>query len=695
MDRLIKVLTLLALLLAGPALAQQAGTVTNMPPASTPLNGAEFLYIIQGGVSKKINVGTFSAQVATSPLIGILYGNGTGNPITIAPSIGSGSILLATGAGAPVINVKNPAYAGGAKGDGTTDDGPAFNAAIAACPASGGCTVFVPDVCPSYYKIVTGVTLPGHVRLLGEANIDANVTNPMTCGSLLINAGSGAMITLPGSATVTAQTSVGQSWSHIGFDGANLNFPVISAPEQNPGRGSWSVAADHFMIAHGRPCLSAQNSWDWSISDYSMVGCGNMPSATTMSQQAAIYTYNSAQTYAGAATNSWRLTNGFIDTTHARALVSDSSGAGLANESFQVSNLHTGPQGYESLYGCFSGSSFDIFSEGAVTGHATLQLTPQLLTATLNATVTSGVTTSFAITSLTGVGSTPVTFGATTVPVVGDSVYDVTTGYVFVGTVSSYVGGVVTINAAASSGGSIGDALSINKGGCGGNSFANSVLTSASLYHIQDGDAVDNLSGITMYPQPTSGNAYVQITQFGYFNTLSNLKTEDGTCCDTVNVLSDPGAPSTGTSLMDSDGAETLVANNERPQKYAGVIYQGELSTAKGMTTYSPAVTCGTGTATTLGAVTGRYKQVANLIFVEVVIPITTNGSCAVYLQVSLPANPTQYAILAGQETQSTNTVDSAVVNAGSVYAFVRKYDGSYPGGTGTTVVFSGWYEDK
>jgi hypothetical protein len=56
---MIRRLALAAILLAGPAAAQQtnsAGPVSQMQNASTPLSGSELLYIVQGGQSRKITV---------------------------------------------------------------------------------------------------------------------------------------------------------------------------------------------------------------------------------------------------------------------------------------------------------------------------------------------------------------------------------------------------------------------------------------------------------------------------------------------------------------------------------------------------------------------------------------------------------------------------------------------------------------
>ena len=57
-----------ALLWSGAAMAQACGTVTTCPTASTPLSGSELLYLVQGGVSKKITVGSIfgTSQPANS-----------------------------------------------------------------------------------------------------------------------------------------------------------------------------------------------------------------------------------------------------------------------------------------------------------------------------------------------------------------------------------------------------------------------------------------------------------------------------------------------------------------------------------------------------------------------------------------------------------------------------------------------------
>jgi hypothetical protein len=75
LDKLARILAVVAwCALENSAFAQttppQPGSVTNMPYASTPLGGSELLYIVQGGVSKKISTGLFLANLPNPLTIG-------------------------------------------------------------------------------------------------------------------------------------------------------------------------------------------------------------------------------------------------------------------------------------------------------------------------------------------------------------------------------------------------------------------------------------------------------------------------------------------------------------------------------------------------------------------------------------------------------------------------------------------------
>lgn len=100
--------------------------------------------------------------------------------------------------------------------------------------------------------------------------------------------------------------------------------------------------------------------------------------------------------------------------------------------------------------------------------------------------------------------------------------------------------------------------------------------------------------------------------------------------------------------------------------------------------TYTPVVTANTGTITTYTA-TGAYTKIGRLVNVSVKITITTNGTGAGFLIVSLP---TGYAaataitqIGSGREDAVTGNL-LQVISAGANMNLVT-YTGAYPGGNG------------
>lgn len=143
------------------------------------------------------------------------------------------------------------------------------------------------------------------------------------------------------------------------------------------------------------------------------------------------------------------------------------------------------------------------------------------------------------------------------------------------------------------------------------------------------------------------------------------------------------GAPSWGAVVLTSDVSGTLpVANG------------GTGDTGTAWTAYTPTLTAGSGTLTTASA-TGRYKLLGKTLFIEAEATITTNGTGATSLILSLPSPlvgaATAY-ILAGREIALTGAAFTGTVNGGSTITLV-KYDNTYGVGNGSVVAVSGVIE--
>jgi hypothetical protein len=110
---------------------------------------------------------------------------------------------------------------------------------------------------------------------------------------------------------------------------------------------------------------------------------------------------------------------------------------------------------------------------------------------------------------------------------------------------------------------------------------------------------------------------------------------------------------------------------------------------------YTPVITAGAGAFTTVSA-TGRYRKIGKLIFIQITITITTNGTAASFVIASLPFATVNVAgvnhMLAGGILNSgAALIGFAIGNTSQLRAF--KYDSSYPGADGETLVLSGFYE--
>ncbi len=111
--------------------------------------------------------------------------------------------------------------------------------------------------------------------------------------------------------------------------------------------------------------------------------------------------------------------------------------------------------------------------------------------------------------------------------------------------------------------------------------------------------------------------------------------------------------------------------------------------------TYTPTITCQTGTLTTASA-TGRYKQVGKVLFAQITITVTANGTCAGQVVATLPvisANSASIWTMSGRENAMTGKMLQGIVQGNASTAYIINYDNSYPAASGSLLYISGVYE--
>lgn len=111
--------------------------------------------------------------------------------------------------------------------------------------------------------------------------------------------------------------------------------------------------------------------------------------------------------------------------------------------------------------------------------------------------------------------------------------------------------------------------------------------------------------------------------------------------------------------------------------------------------TYTPTFSCGAGTVGGTSGVSGRYRVVGKTVHFLASATITTNGTCATSVRLTLP-----FAALANTQapgyrfvTGTGNRQTMGVIGFGTNIASIQLYDGSYPGVDGAFFSISGTYE--
>ena len=103
--------------------------------------------------------------------------------------------------------------------------------------------------------------------------------------------------------------------------------------------------------------------------------------------------------------------------------------------------------------------------------------------------------------------------------------------------------------------------------------------------------------------------------------------------------------------------------------------------------TYTPTVTAGTGTFTTVSAV-GKATKIGDLWFVNITVTVTTNGTAATNVQVTLPPGLTASARCGfqGRENGTSGKALAGDVLTGQTTLTFANYDNTYPAANGSSL---------
>jgi len=223
--------------------------------------------------------------------------------------------------------------------------------------------------------------------------------------------------------------------------------------------------------------------------------------------------------------------------------------------------------------------------------------------------------------------------------------------------------GPVTINGGGTLGAIIStyingvDGGAIYTGGAGAQTFTVGPISFTNFYNIQGGWA--SLQQTTFANGGTVTGAQFNVLNDGVIDTVGQA----------ISVI--PG--STGGSTSNGGTVTNYLGNAWTP--------------------YTPVVTPNTGAFTTVSA-TGRYQRIGRTVFVQIAVTITTNGTAAGYVNVTLPLATAAAGYMGGVDSGASGKALSGTMFAASATnVVVRFYDSTYPGSSGAVLLLEGVYE--
>lgn len=226
---------------------------------------------------------------------------------------------------------------------------------------------------------------------------------------------------------------------------------------------------------------------------------------------------------------------------------------------------------------------------------------------------------------------------------------------------------------------------------------------------IAAGGTYQSLIGIQIGPEGSQPSSYVcglytnadGVTGYGYIIDASS------TLGPTISgVLNNTGQGSNvhlqfqtkGTAVASNFVAQHLNAGGTRTwgitQDGSHYIGVDKILDNSAWTAFTPTVGATSGSITSYTA-TGKYKRIGRIVFVDVDVTITNNGTGAGQLTIgSIPVPPVGLGTyFSGREAGLGNKMVHGSMNNGGATITVFDYSGAYPAATNARILLSGRYE--
>lgn len=171
-----------------------------------------------------------------------------------------------------------------------------------------------------------------------------------------------------------------------------------------------------------------------------------------------------------------------------------------------------------------------------------------------------------------------------------------------------------------------------------------------------------------------------------------------------------------GNRCFDNGGGTQLYGYYEQQSTLVGMTVQGNnldnnvtgpyvLASSKATNTYdfntvvnyTPTMISTAGTITTVGAIQGQYFLKGRIVYFQAQGTITTNGTGAGSIQISLPITASSTAtsrwVVLGRGDAISGKSLIGVIAAGGTTVVLTNYDATYPGANGERIAVTGWYQ--